>query len=140
LGFVAPDFASQVALIETGRQEPVLQVGNLAAERDFTDVRDVVRAYYLLAVHGQAGQVYNVGSGEAHSVQEILDCFLSHSRVEIEVVPDPERMRPSDVPKVVCDYGKLNASTGWEPVISFEESLADVLDDWRIRIEHNSEV
>jgi GDP-4-dehydro-6-deoxy-D-mannose reductase len=140
LGFVVPDFASQIARIEAGRQEPVLRVGNLDAERDFTDVRDVVRAYHLLAVHGQSGQVYNIGSGKAHAVQEILDCFLAQSRVKITVAHDPERMRPSDIPKVVCDYGKLNACTGWEPAIPFEQSLVDVLNDWRGRIEHNNEV
>jgi GDP-4-dehydro-6-deoxy-D-mannose reductase len=114
----------------------VLQVGNLEARRDFTDVRDVVRAYHLLATHGQAGQVYNIGSGKDHAVQEILDCFLSHSKVKIEVAHDPERMRPSDIPMVVCDYERLNACTGWEPAIPFEQSLVDVLNEWRTKVKH----
>ncbi len=131
LGFVTSDLASQVARIEAGLQEPVIRVGNLDAERDFTDVRDVVRAHHLLAVHGQSGEVYNVGSGRAYAVREILDFFLARSRMPIQVEPDPERLRPSDIPRVVCDYGRLQACTGWEPDISFEQSLADVLDYWR---------
>jgi GDP-4-dehydro-6-deoxy-D-mannose reductase len=131
LGFVVPDFASQVARVEAGLQEPTLRVGNLDAQRDFTDVRDVVRAYHLLALGGQAGQAYNVGSGYAHTVQEVLDFFLGQSKVTIRVEPDPERMRPSDIPRVVCDYGKLHTCTGWRPSFPFEQSLADVLGYWR---------
>lgn len=134
LGFVVPDFASQVARIEDGLQAPVLRVGNLEAQRDFTDVRDVVRAYYLLAINGRSGEVYNVGSGRAHAIQEILDCFLAESLVPIRVEPDADRLRPSDIPKVVCDYSRLGACAGWQPTIAFEQSLADVLDDWRVRV------
>jgi len=134
LGFVAPDFACQIARIEAGKQAPVMRVGNLDARRDFTDVRDVVRAYCLLAMHGKAGQVYNVGSGQAHAIQELLDHFVAASRVSISVERDPDRMRPSDVPLVVCDYGKLHARTGWSPTIPFERSLDDVLRDWRERV------
>jgi GDP-4-dehydro-6-deoxy-D-mannose reductase len=134
LGFVVPDFASQVARIEAGLQDPVLRVGNLEAQRDFTDVRDVVRAYYLLARQGCSGEVYNVGSGRAHAIQEVLDCFLARSAVSIRVEPDPERLRPSDIPRVVCDYSRLESCTGWQPTIAFEQSLADVLDDWRARV------
>ena len=135
LGFVTSDLASQVARIEAGLQEPVIRVGNLDAERDFTHVRDVVRAYHLLAVHGRSGQVYNVGSGRAYAVRAILDFLLARSRVPIQVEPDPERLRPSDIPRVVCDYAKLQACTGWEPAISFEQSLADVLDYWRTKVQ-----
>ncbi len=134
LGFVVPDFASQVARIEAGQQDPVLRVGSLEAQRDFTDVRDVVRAYHLLALKGQSGQVYNIGSGRAHSIRQVLDYFVQSSRTPIRVEPDPARMRPSEVPLVVCDYGKLHACTGWKPTIAFEQSLADVLDDWRTRV------
>jgi GDP-4-dehydro-6-deoxy-D-mannose reductase len=130
-GFVTADFASQVARIEAGQQAPVMRVGNLKAHRDFTDVRDVVRAYHLLAVHGLSGEAYNVGSGQSHAVQEILDTFLYHSTAPIEVRPDPQRMRPSDIPQVVCDYRKLQACTGWAPTIPFEQSLADILEYWR---------
>jgi GDP-4-dehydro-6-deoxy-D-mannose reductase len=138
LGFVAPDFASQVARIEAGQQAPVMRVGNLEAQRDFTDVRDVVRAYHLLALHGVSGEVYNVGSGQSHAVQEILDSLLAHSERLIEVEFDPERMRPSDIPQVVCDYAKLEACTGWKPTIPLEQSLEDVLDYWRDQIDATS--
>jgi len=131
LGFVVPDFACQVARIEVGAQGPTLKVGNLDAERDFTDVRDVVRAYSLLALRGDSGEVYNVGSGRAHAVRQILDYLVSQSVVQIAVEPDPERMRPSDIPRMVCNYAKLRARTDWEPSIPLERSLADVLDYWR---------
>jgi GDP-4-dehydro-6-deoxy-D-mannose reductase len=134
LGFVAPDFASQVARIELGMQGPIMRVGNLEAQRDFTDVRDVVRAYHLLAVEGKAGEVYNIGSGRAHAIQELLDYFVARSRVSIRIEPDPDRMRPSDILKVICNYEKLHSCTGWKPMIPFEQSLADVLDDWRTRV------
>jgi GDP-4-dehydro-6-deoxy-D-mannose reductase len=131
LGFVTSDFASQVARIEAGQQEPTMRVGNLEAERDFTDVRDVVRAYHLLALHGASGEVYNIGSGESHAIREVLEVFLRESKTAIQVERDPARMRPSDIPRVVCDYVRLHARTGWGPQITFTESLADVLDYWR---------
>jgi GDP-4-dehydro-6-deoxy-D-mannose reductase len=130
-GFVAPDLASQIAAAELGQQPPVLQVGNLEARRDFSDVRDVVRAYVMLLTHGEPGNVYNVGSGVSHSVQELLDGLLAMSQVSIEVVQDPQRMRPSDVPEVVCDASRIQKHTGWQPEISFEQSLQDILDYWR---------
>jgi GDP-4-dehydro-6-deoxy-D-mannose reductase len=136
LGFVTADFASQVAHIEVGLQEPVMRVGNLDSERDFTDVRDVVRAYHLLAMKGQSGQVYNVGSGQPHAVREILDILLAHSKVPIRIEPDSERMRPSDVPRIVCDYSRLHACTGWRPKIGLEHSLQDVLDYWRAVVQN----
>jgi GDP-4-dehydro-6-deoxy-D-mannose reductase len=150
LGFVVSDFASQIAQIEAGQadgmtplsqarsaahpQEPIMRVGHLGAERDFTDVRDVVRAYHLLVLHGEAGEVYNIGSGHSHAVREVLDTLLQQSGVDIRVEPDPARMRPSDIPRVVCDYHKLHERTGWEPRISFEQSLADVLAYWRAQV------
>lgn len=133
-GFVASDFASQIAAIEAGQSEPVMYVGNLSAERDFTDVRDVVRAYQLLAAHGEPGEVYNVCSGKAYSMQYLLDTLMSYSTVEIEVRQDPTRMRPSDVPRRVGDYSALNRRTGWEPSIPFEQTLLDILNDWRGRL------
>lgn len=131
LGFVTSDFAAQVARIEAGLQAPVMRVGNLEAERDFTDVRDVVRAYRLLAQHGKSGEVYNIGSGRAHAVREVLEELLGRASADIQVERDPERMRPSDIPRVVCDYRKLRECTGWEPAIPFTQSLADVLSHWR---------
>lgn len=134
LGFVVPDFAQQIAAIEAGQSPPVLRVGNLSARRDFTDVRDVVRAYHLLVTKGEPGQVYNVGSGESHAIQEVLDILLSLSKVKITVEPDPTRERPSDLLDVVCDANKLRRQTGWQPTIPFAQSLADVLDYWRERV------
>ncbi len=132
--FVAPAFASQIAAIEAGKADPVVYVGNLEARRDFTDVRDVVRAYYLALTRGRPGEVYNIGSGKAHSVRELLDLLLSLSPVAIEVRQDPARMRPVDVPVVICDAGKLRRDTGWEPAIPFEQSLRDVLAEWRAKM------
>lgn len=134
LGFVAPDFAHQVAAIEAGRRPPVIEVGNLQARRDFTDVRDMVRAYYLALEHGQAGEAYNIGSGQAHSVQEVLDTLLQLSSAHVTVEQDPVRMRPSDVPIVVSDFGKFQAQTGWRPEIPLRETLRSILDDWRTRV------
>mgnify|MGYP005846311837 CR=1 FL=1 len=131
IGFVASDFASQIAAAELGLQPPVMEVGNLAARRDFSDVRDVVRAYVLLITAGEPGQVYNVGSGESHSIQEMLDILLSMSRIQIEVRPDPGRMRPSEVPEAVCDATRIRERTGWRTLISFRQSLEDVLEYWR---------
>ncbi len=133
-GFVVADFARQVARIEAGLQEPVIRVGNLQARRDFTDVRDVVRAYYALSIQGDAGDVYNVGSGKAHTIQEILDILLAASRVPIQVEVDPARLRPSDVPEIVCDASKLRQKTGWKPAIPFEQSILDTLEEWRHRV------
>jgi GDP-4-dehydro-6-deoxy-D-mannose reductase len=132
--FVVSSFAKQIAMIEAGHQEPVIHVGNLAARRDFTDVRDVVRAYYLVVTQGQPGEVYNIGSGRSRSIQEILDSLVRLCRVAVRVEQDPARMRPSDTPEIRCDAGKLHAATGWEPTIPLEHSLRDVADDWRARI------
>jgi GDP-4-dehydro-6-deoxy-D-mannose reductase len=131
VGFVAPDFASQIAAAELGLQPPLIEVGNLAARRDFSDVRDVVRAYALLATQGEPGQVYNVGAGQSHAIQELLDTLLAMSQVPIEVREDPDRMRPADIPEVICDAARLRNSTGWQPRFSFEQSLRDILDYWR---------
>jgi len=140
LGFVCPDFASQVARIEVGLQEPVIRVGNLSARRDFTDVRDVAVAYWLALTQGTPGDVYNVGRGEAHAIQEILDILLQASRVPIRVEQDPKRMRPSDVPEVVCDASKLRAQTGWKPSIPFRQSVLDTLEEWRQRVRQQESV
>jgi GDP-4-dehydro-6-deoxy-D-mannose reductase len=131
VGFVAPDFASQIAAAELGLQPPLIEVGNLAARRDFSDVRDVVRAYVMLITHGEPGQVYNVGSGQSHSIQELLDTLVSMSRVPIEVRQNPERMRPSDIPDVVCDASRIRDRTGWQPTFTFEQSLRDIFEYWR---------
>jgi GDP-4-dehydro-6-deoxy-D-mannose reductase len=131
VGFVASDFASQIAAVELGLQPPLIQVGNLAARRDFCDVRDVVRAYVMLITHGEPGDVYNVGSGTSHAIQDLLDTLLGMSRVSIQVQTDPERMRPSEVPEVICDPTRIRERIGWQPTIPFEQSLGDILEYWR---------
>lgn len=129
--FVVADFCKQVVAIEKGLQLPVIHVGNLSAKRDFTDVRDVVRAYGLLIEHGVSGETYNVGSGHAISIQEILDQILSLSTARIAVEVDPERLRPVDVPIIEADTTKLHSCTGWEPTITLRQTLQETLDYWR---------
>jgi GDP-4-dehydro-6-deoxy-D-mannose reductase len=124
-------FAQQIAEIEAGRREPVLQVGNLDARRDITDVRDTVRAYEALAERGRPGVPYNVCSGRARSMRELLDILLSHSRSPIKVQIDPSRLRPSDNPVILGSHDRLTADTGWTPQIPIEQTLADLLEYWR---------
>jgi GDP-4-dehydro-6-deoxy-D-mannose reductase len=156
--FVTAAFAKQVALIEAGLQagfpeepelgasprtdtqgsrseaagrEPVIYVGNLEAERDFTDVRDMVRAYLLAVTKCEPGEVYNIGSGHGYKMQWVLDTLLSMSTVKVEVRQDPARMRPADIPVLVCDPTRFHRQTGWKPEIPFEQTLHDILDYWR---------
>jgi len=126
--FVAADFALQIAEIEAGFRKPVIQVGNLSAKRDFSDVRDVVRAYTLLMEKGCAGETYNVGSGHATEIQDILDILLDYSTESIVIEQNPDRMRPSDVPVIQADISKLQSDTGWIPVYLLEETLHSMLD------------
>jgi GDP-4-dehydro-6-deoxy-D-mannose reductase len=132
--FVTSNFAKQIAEIESGRRPPVLEVGNLEARRDWHDVRDTVRAYWLAAMEGEPGEVYNIGRGEALSIGEMLDILLSMAKVEVEVRPIAERMRPSDVELLVCDPTKFRERTGWEPAIPFDQTLRDTLEYWRERV------
>lgn len=132
--FVAPAFARQIAQIEENQREARIYVGNLAAKRDFTDVRDIVRAYRLIVEKGQAGEAYNVASGRAYSIETLLNGLLRHSDITIEVRVDPARLRPVDIPEIIGDASKLYRHTGWQPSISFEETLRDVLADWRQNI------
>jgi len=131
-GFMIPDFASGIAAVEQGRAE-YLSVGNLSAQRDFTHVRDVVRAYRLIAERGRSGEVYNIGSQIVYSAQEILDRLCAMANREIPVRQDPAKMRPSDTPVICCDHSKLTRDTGWMPEISMDETLAEVLNEWRNR-------
>ncbi|MGJ3241016.1 MAG: GDP-mannose 4,6-dehydratase [Anaerolineae bacterium] len=133
--FVAPDFALQIARIEAGLQEPVMWVGNLEAQRDFTDVRDVVRAYILLSQYGQAGIAYNVASNQAYSIQQVLDTLLSFTQAHITVEVDPSKFRPVDIPIVQGDNTRLVQLTGWQPTIPFEQTLHDLLEDCRKRVQ-----
>jgi len=133
--FVTSNFAKQVAEIEAGKRAPEIQVGNLKARRDYTDVRDIVRGYWRLLEDGVAGDVYNLCSGKAWSIQEVLDYMLQHSRVRgIKVKEDPSRFRPSDVPVLIGDGSKVERAVGWKPEIPFDRTLADTLEYWRKRL------
>ncbi len=134
LGFVAPDFALQIAEIEAGKRDPIIRVGSLTAERDFTDVRDVVRAYRLMMEYGTPGEAYNVASGKMYTIQLVLDTLLRHANVPITVQPDPARMRPHSAPRTWGDASRLRGVTGWQPEIPLETTLLDVLNDFRQRI------
>ena len=129
--FVVADFCKQVAEIEAGQREAVLRVGNLSAKRDFTDVRDVVRAYGMLIQKGVAGETYNVGSGNAIAIQQILDMIVEKSICEISVEVDPQKLRPVDVPIIEANTEKILGQTGWKPEISLEQTIRETLDYWR---------
>jgi GDP-4-dehydro-6-deoxy-D-mannose reductase len=131
--FVCSDFAKQIADIEKGRREPVVRVGNLDARRDFTDVRDIVRGYWLALEKGEPGEEYNLCSGRAWKIRDMLDYLLTLTKAKIKIESDPARMRPSDVPVLLGDYGKFKKATGWEPTIPFEQTLQDLLAYWRER-------
>jgi GDP-4-dehydro-6-deoxy-D-mannose reductase len=131
--FVTSNFCKQVAEIEKGLRPAVLHVGNLEAKRDFTDVRDVVRAYWLALEKCKAGEVYNIGSGRCWVIGDMLKLILSMTDKVVEVKPDPKRMRPSDVPILLCDSGKFSRETGWKPEIPFEQTIRDLLQYWRER-------
>ena len=109
----------------------MIRVGNLEAMRDFTDVRDMVRAYWLAVDKGTPGEVYNIATGSGITIREMLDKLLALSTARVEVEVDPERMRPSDVEILVGDSSKFRADTGWEPRIPFDQTLRDLLDYWR---------
>lgn len=132
--FVISDFCRQIAEIEKGMKEPVISVGNLSAKRDFTDVRDVVRAYRLLGEKGKSGTVYNVGRGRAVEIQFILDTALSFAKCGIEVKQDPNRMRASDIPLIEPDVSRILADTGWSAQITMEQTVEDTLNYWRKKL------
>lgn len=132
--FVTSNFAKQIAEIEKGIKPPVLMVGNLEAKRDFTDVRDVVRAYWLALEKGTSGETYNIASGKCCTIREMLNLLLSFSNKEITVQQDPERLRPSDVEILLGDYSKFHQATGWKPEIPFEQTMEDLLNYWRERV------
>ena len=131
--FVVPDFASKIVDIERGA-DPVIKVGNLNTYRDFTDVRDIIRAYVLLLEKGKNGEIYNVGSGNAIRVHDILDKLINLSKLPISVEIDPDKFRPIDVPLVLCDNSKIKSDTGWEPQISINKTLIETLEYWRDKI------
>lgn len=132
--FVVSDFCKQVAEIEAGKKTPVIYVGNLEAKRDFTDVRDVVKAYVLLVQKGVAGETYNVGCGHAYKIKEVLDLIISKSTSKIEIKIDPNKIRPVDVPIIEADITKINQATGWKPEIPLEQTILETLNYWRERV------
>ena len=134
--FVCSNFAKQIAMIEAGKQDPVVYVGNLSAKRDFTDVRDVVRAYDLASKKCRPGIVYNVCSGKAHSIKEVLDILKGFSKVDFKIEKDKSRLRPSDVPILIGDSSRFRKATGWEPKIPFKKTLEDLLNYWREKLEN----
>jgi GDP-4-dehydro-6-deoxy-D-mannose reductase len=131
--FVTSSFARQIAEIESGLRPPSLMVGNLESSRDFTDVRDVVRAYEMAATSCVPGELYNISSGRAVKISDILQSLLAMTEAKIEVTEDPARMRPSDLPILTGDSSKFRKATGWSPQIPLETTLKDLLDYWRQR-------
>ena len=132
--FASSNFAKQIVEIEKNKREPVIFVGNLDARRDFSDVRDVVRAYWLATEKCLPGEVYNISSGKALSIKEMLDLLLKISKVKVEIKQDSARMRPSDVNVLLGDNTKFCKQTGWKPEIPFEQTLKDLLEYWRGKI------
>jgi GDP-4-dehydro-6-deoxy-D-mannose reductase len=132
--FVTSNFARQVAEIEKGKREPVVSVGNLDSVRDFTDVRDMVRAYWMSLESGTAGEVYNVCSGRGYTARQVLEILLDLAHVKVSMQEDPARMRPSDVTLLLGDCSKFQRATGWQPTIPFEVTLEDLLEHWRSRV------
>ncbi len=130
--FVCSNFAKQIVNIERGGK-PIMMVGNLEARRDFTDVRDMVRGYYLALKKGKSGEVYNICSGAhgTYSIKQILDSLVFKAKVKIKVKEDPDRMRPSDIPLLMGKNSKFSRATGWKPQIPMRQTLEDLLNYWR---------
>lgn len=133
-GFVCSSFARQIARAEKGLCEPVLEVGNLEARRDFSDVRDMVGAYHAALENGRSGGLYNVCSGRAHSIEALLDMLLEMSEADLEVRRSPELMRPVDIPLILGSNRRFAEEVGWEPAIPIEQTLSDLLDYWRDQV------
>jgi GDP-4-dehydro-6-deoxy-D-mannose reductase len=134
LGFVVTDFASQLAAIKLKQRPPTMSVGNLSAERDFTDVRDVANAYLTLADKGHLGEAYLICSGQPVSIHYLLDTMIELAGVKVDIKYDPARVRPSDTPRLYGSYAKIQRHTGWQPQIRLRDSLADALTDWLDRV------
>jgi GDP-4-dehydro-6-deoxy-D-mannose reductase len=133
--FVESNFSKQIAEIEAGLKDPVIKVGNLNSKRDFSDVRDVIKAYWLSLKKGEPGEVYNICSGKSRSIKSVLDMLLGMSKEKnIKVEQDPARMRPSDVEILMGDHSKFTEKTGWKPEIPFEKTMEDLLNYWRPRV------
>lgn len=139
--FVTSNFAKQIAEIESGIQEPIIKVGNLEAIRDYTDVRDTVRGYWIALEHGDPGEVYNICSGHGWQIRDVLEHLINASTVgRIRIIQEASRMRPSDVQLLVGSFGKINFLDGWIPWIPFKRTLNDTLDYWRCICRQNDAV
>jgi GDP-4-dehydro-6-deoxy-D-mannose reductase len=132
--YVCSALARQLALIEAGRQPPVVRAGNLDPVRDFSDVRDIAAGYVALLARGRTGEAYNLCSGEGVSIAEVIALLRTHCRVPVRVQSDPTLRRPVDVPRIVGSHARATADTGWAPRISLAETLGVVLEDWRRRV------
>jgi GDP-4-dehydro-6-deoxy-D-mannose reductase len=131
LGFVIPDFCKQIADIEILKKEPIIKVGNLDAIRDISDVRDIVRGYYMLLEKGRKGEIYNIGSGKGYKISDLLNQLISYSSLDIEIEYDKDKYRPNDTPKIICDNSKISSNIDWNPNINIEKTLIDTLNYWR---------
>ena len=129
--FAESNWAYQIVEMEKGHQEPVLRVGNLEAKRDYSDVRDMVKAYALALEKGEPGEVYNLCSGRTYAMKEIVDLLLGMTKLRVHMETDPARLRPSDVPVLLGDYSKFHQRTGWSPQIPLAQTLRDLLEYWR---------
>lgn len=132
--FAESSFAKQIAEAEKGRREPIIFVGNLEAKRDYTDVRDMANGYFLAALKGEPGEVYNICSGKAVKIVQVLEMLLEMSKIKVKVIQDPTRMRPSDVPILQRDNSKFRRKTGWRTTIPLRKTLKDLLNYWRERV------
>jgi GDP-4-dehydro-6-deoxy-D-mannose reductase len=133
--FVVSDFARQIVEVEQGRRDPEIVVGNLEARRELTDVRDTVRAYRMVMERGEAGRPYNVSSGTAWPIREMLDRLIARARISVRVRIDEARLRPNDVPLLVGNPRRIQTEIGWTPIIPLEQTLDDVLEYWRSKSE-----
>ncbi len=136
--FVVASFARQIAEAEAGLRPPVVHVGNLETSRDFTDVRDMMRAYWLAVTRGTPGEVYNIGSGHAYPISDILNQLVAMSNLPLTIAIDPAKLRPTDVPETRCDSSRFRQATGWQPAIAIAQTLRDVLAYWRERVKVRS--
>jgi GDP-4-dehydro-6-deoxy-D-mannose reductase len=136
--FVAPGIARQIALIEAGKIEPVLRLGNLEPRRDLMDVRDTARAYVRMIDRCAPAEPFNVATGRGISVGELVDMFKSRSTHALEIVQDPARMRRNDVPMLIGDRSRLTSATGWTPEIPLDRTIDDLLDYWRAKVRDES--
>jgi GDP-4-dehydro-6-deoxy-D-mannose reductase len=136
--YVAPGIARQIALIEAGRQQPTLRMGNLEPKRDLSDVRDVVQAYEQMMARATPGRPYNVCSGQGLSIRTLVETFVTRSKVPVDIVQDPALFRPNDAPLLVGSHRRLTADTGWTPQIPLEQTVDDLLGYWRLRVERGA--